>query len=684
MKFGLPLWLLGIPLMLGLLIWLFVLAERRARRLLESFVAAHLLQTLTSSLSPVRRRLKRVLFTIAVLLCILAAARPQYGFNWEKTKQKGIDILIAVDTSRSMLAQDVKPNRLMRAKMAVSDLLNRMQGDRVGLIAFSGTSFLQCPLTLDYDSFRQSLEALDTDIIPRGGTDLASAIREAEKAFKLGSQNHKLLILLTDGEDLEASGVAEAREAARHGVKIYTVGVGTSSGELIPLLPGESESGSAGYLKDEKGNVVKSRLDETTLRQIADATGGMYQPLGTRGDGLETIYNEGLGNIPREERESKLNRVFIERFQWPLGLAILILSMELLIGDRRINLSLKKMGSFRKSKQQTIGPGKARSAVNNHVPATLLLLGFLLCFGSASPSQASPQAAERLYEKGDYESAAQTYSKSIGKHPKLHSKLHFNLGAAEYKSGDFVKAVESFRKALETDQPELQELAFYNLGNAQYREGEKNLSQSAEKTRSLWKQALQSYESALQLKPEDEQAKFNYEFVKKKLEEMEKQNPPPQDSSQEQQDQNDNSRSKDPQSKDQQDPSKDGKNDQQQQPQSPPPEEPKQQDSKGNPKENNPDSDNPKDKGGGEGKDEPQENPPADPGKEKPDDQPDQKKQPQPPPPNSAASGKDEPRPGEMSREEAENLLDSLRGEERKMPLVPRGEPENEGPIRDW
>ena len=212
MTFAEPLWLLAGLLACGALVWLFARHDRRQRAALRTFASGHLLEQLTASFSRRRRNFKRVLF-IAGVFCIFAAlARPQWGFRWEETQRRGIDLLFAVDTSRSMLTQDVKPNRLTRAKLAVSDLVGKLDGDRVGLVAFAGSAFLQSPLTLDYDAFRQSVDALDVGVIPRGGTDVAAAIHEAEAAFGTSTNSQKILVLITDGEDLEAQ---RSRRGAR-------------------------------------------------------------------------------------------------------------------------------------------------------------------------------------------------------------------------------------------------------------------------------------------------------------------------------------------------------------------------------------------------------------------------------------------------------------------------------------
>ena len=410
MKFEYPVWLVVMALALPLMGWAISRFNRSRAAALRSFAAEHLLKALTANVSMGLRSAKRWLFALALAFCLIALARPQAGFRWQEVKRKGIDIVFAVDTSKSMLAQDVNPDRLTRAKLAVADLVEKLEGDRVGLIAFAGSAFLQSPLTLDYDAFRQSLDAIDTTIIPKGGTDIASAVHEADNAFSLGNPNHKILVILTDGEDLEANGIAAAREAARQGMKIFTVGVGSSSGEWIPI---QNEQGGTEFLKDEKGQPVKSRLDDSTLRQIAQATGGAYEPLGRQGQGLEAIYDHGLAEIPKQELASRMDKTYIERYQWPLALAILFLVIEMMMGERRRANFKFQISNFKLPRAKQ--------------PVVALIL--LICGTSA---WASPQSAERAFQEGKYPEAVSQYKSAAEKDPKK-PELQYNLGAATYK-----------------------------------------------------------------------------------------------------------------------------------------------------------------------------------------------------------------------------------------------------------
>jgi len=313
-----------VPALVLFLVW----SLRRRRQALATFVEAGLLPAVTPDLDPRRRRLRSVLLCLAVLLLGVALAGPMWGFRWQQVQREGIDLIVAIDTSRSMLATDVKPNRLARAKLAVQDLLAQVGGDRVGLVAFAGSAFLQCPLTLDFGAFSQSLEAIEAGIIPRGGTNLAAAIDTSLEAFEGRQAEHQALVIITDGEDHGSDLDDAIKRATDRGVKLYTVGIGTSDGELIPLEQG-------GFLKDRAGQVVKSRLDETTLQKIANDTGGAYLHATDTAFGLTELYRDYIATMEKRELASTLERRFEHRFQWPLLIAFMLLLIEPVVGERR-------------------------------------------------------------------------------------------------------------------------------------------------------------------------------------------------------------------------------------------------------------------------------------------------------------------------------------------------------------
>ncbi|HUI08528.1 MAG TPA: VWA domain-containing protein [Verrucomicrobiae bacterium] len=331
MQFGAPhsFWLLAlVPVLIVFLVWAF----RARRRALERFASPPLVHRLTESTRPVARRWKAVLLILAVLLTALALTRPRWGFQWHEVKRRGVDIFVLLDVSKSMLTEDVRPNRLEQAKYAVQDLLEKLRGDRIGLVAFAGTAFIQCPLTIDYEAFRLTLKDADPQIIPRGGTAIGAAIRTALKGFEAGEGRDHAIVLITDGEETEGDALAAADEAAKAGVKIYAIGVGTAEGELIPVRePGKPME----FLKDSEGRVVKSRLDEETLKQLALKTGGIYVRSAAGDFGIDAIYDKGIAQLHRKEYEAQLQKRYFERFQWPLGLAFALLVVEGFVTDRR-------------------------------------------------------------------------------------------------------------------------------------------------------------------------------------------------------------------------------------------------------------------------------------------------------------------------------------------------------------
>src|SRR5436305_13066562 len=242
---------------------------------MTQFIQARLLSGLTIGISTRRQKIRLAGVTLAVACLIVALARPQWGFEWEEAKQRGLDIVVAIDTSKSMLAEDIAPNRLARDKLAALDLMKQAKSDRLGLVAFAGSAFLQCPLTIDDAAFRQSVEALDVNVIPEGGTALAEAIETALTAFKEGD-NYKILVLFTDGEDHDSGALDAAKKAADTGLRVFTVGIGSAEGELLRI---KDAKGRSDYIRDEQGNVVKSHLNETLLQEIAGATKAVYFPL---------------------------------------------------------------------------------------------------------------------------------------------------------------------------------------------------------------------------------------------------------------------------------------------------------------------------------------------------------------------------------------------------------------------
>jgi len=300
--------------------------ELRRRRGLATFAAERLLARLTAGYSASRRLTKDLALALSAALLLAALAGPRWGRETTEAKAAAEDVVFVLDVSKSMLVADMRPNRLARAKASIGNFIRRKGTGSVGLVAFSGSGFLQCPLTRDYDAFFRTLEETDTASIQVPGTDLGRALTEAELAFA-PNRNRKLVIILTDGEDLEAGGVDTAKKLARQGLVVHTVGVGTPAGGTITVI---NDVGAADTLKSG-GTEVLSRLDEDTLTKVAEATNGRYVRLGQAGEGMEALRlaiqagTDATGSarrgVPREE--------------WFLALALLLLVAESLLSTRR-------------------------------------------------------------------------------------------------------------------------------------------------------------------------------------------------------------------------------------------------------------------------------------------------------------------------------------------------------------
>ena len=453
MQFGQPiaLWFLaGVPVLAVMLAW----AYRVRRRALERFASPPLADRLTQSVRPVARVWKTILLVAGILWAVLAWAQPRWGFEWRQVKRKGVDVFVLLDVSKSMLTEDVRPNRLAQAKFGVEDLLAKLEGDRVGLIAFAGTAFVQCPLTIDYEAFRLTLRDAEPRLIPHGGTAIGTAVRTALKGFEAGEGGDRAIVLITDGEATEGDTLAAVDEAAQAGVRIFAIGVGTADGELIPV---REDGKGMEFLKDREGKVVKSRLDEETLKQIALKTQGIYVRSAAGDFGMDTVYEKGIAQLKRKDYEERLQKRYFERFQWPLGIAVLLIVIEMFVSDRKRTMVL------------------------------LLLVGWAGVVNAA-------------------ELPAEIY----------------NRGVRDYRTNDYQTAEVAFERATAALDRQLQQRASYNLGNTLYRLGQTAESQSSEGAMTVYKKSLKAFEDSLALDPKDVDAKFNRDFLKKKIEELEK------------------------------------------------------------------------------------------------------------------------------------------------------------------
>jgi Ca-activated chloride channel family protein len=497
MNFAHPqiLWLLLVlPPAMGVFFWW---AGRVRRKLLAAFIDARLLAGLTAGVSPVRQKIRFALLVAAVTGLIIALAQPRWHFDWDKVEQRGLDIVVALDTSKSMLATDIAPNRLARAKLATLDLMQQARSDRLGLVAFAGEAYLSCPLTIDDTAYRQSVDALDVHTIPEGGTAIAEAINTALAAFKEGD-HFKVLVLLTDGEDndSEPAALAAAQDAAKAGLKIFTVGIGTEAGDLLRAT---DANGNTDYVRDPDGNVVKSHLNKNLLTQIAQATGGFYLPLGPQT--MDTLYERGIAPLPKSESQEKLIRRYHEQYQWPLAAALGLLLLELLLPDR------SRAGKTTRPLPPVL-PVVAKAAV------LLLALGWM-----PQQASASPETAWRDYHAGNFTNALEEYQRlALTRTNDL--RLVFNAGAAAYRATNFDEAARLFLAVTADPDLKMQQRAYYNLGNTQFRQGVLKFepdSEGLDAMEKTWQEALKSYARAVDLNTNDVDAAFNHAFVKQQI-----------------------------------------------------------------------------------------------------------------------------------------------------------------------
>jgi len=330
--FEAPCWLWLAVIAPLLLTWLHRRAAAKRKVQLAQIASPRFVDELTASHSPARRGFKNTLVLLAFVFAGLALARPQWGELKASGQFLGEDVVFVLDCSYSMLSTDVRPSRLQRAKLAVADFVRTHGRGRVGLVAFAGSAFLQCPLTLDYDAFQNSLDALDEKTMPVAGTDLGRALLEANQAMEKNSRR-KLVVLLTDGEDLARSGVKTAQTLATNGVVVFTVGVGTPAGSEIKML---NPAGQLDFVRDAKGETVRSQLDEKTLAAIAAATGGNYYPLGPLGEGLAKVRT-AVETLDRTAGLQRARSRGIDRYYWPVAAVLALLVAESLIGTRRKN-----------------------------------------------------------------------------------------------------------------------------------------------------------------------------------------------------------------------------------------------------------------------------------------------------------------------------------------------------------
>jgi len=328
-------------LLIPFLILLWVLNEIRRRKALKRLGNTEFVIKLIPEVSRIRPVVKFVFQIIAFSMAIIMLARPQFGSKLEEVKRQGVEVILAVDVSNSMLAEDIQPNRLERAKQAISRLVENLNNDKIGLIVFAGDAYTQIPVTTDYISAKMFLSAIGPEMVPKQGTAIGSAIELAMRSFTPATNRSKALIIITDGENHEDDPVAKAKEAAAAGIVVHTIGIGSTDGVPIPL----SSGGSKDYLKDTNGNTVISKIDENILKEIAVAGNGRYVRANNSNIGLDEVYNE-IKKLKKQELEGKMFTEYNDQFQIFAGAVLLMLLVDFLIMERK-NRRLSNLRIFK-------------------------------------------------------------------------------------------------------------------------------------------------------------------------------------------------------------------------------------------------------------------------------------------------------------------------------------------------
>ncbi|HVR30359.1 MAG TPA: VWA domain-containing protein [Thermoanaerobaculia bacterium] len=489
------LWLL--PALVVFYAWSF---RRRSARL-RRFASPEMVDRLTGG--PRRRAagVKAALVVLAMATMLLTLARVQVGHTWEEVERRGVDIVVALDVSDSMLAEDVgrSLHRLERAKRELFDLLRRLEGDRIGIVAFAGTAFVQCPLTLDYGAAELFLGALDQESIPVQGTDLEQALETSLRAFRGGAAGSRAILLITDGEDHSGRALAVAERLRAEGVRVFAIGIGSEGGAPIPARGG-------GFRRDRRGDIILSRLDERTLQQIALTTGGRYVRSVSGDLDLEEIYAQGI-KATLDEREIQAHRRqrFYDRFQWLLAVALGALMVESLVPERGGARRARRAGAPGAGRGAPVGAVSRRGGGLASSPSRAASSAALaLLLAGAAPPPARYPTPEEAYAAGDFAQALAGFLDLQVERPS-DAAVTMNVGSAHYRLDDLESAVRSFEAAGAAGDDSLRAEAWYDLGNVAYRQG-------------LLEQAIELYHRSLDLDPSDEDAKWNLELVHAELE----------------------------------------------------------------------------------------------------------------------------------------------------------------------
>ena len=493
MSFGSPFYLIG--LIAVPLLWLFLFWAGRSReKALARLGDAGLVNKLAESLYARGRRWQQRLWLAAVALIIFSLARPQWGTSTNVVQQDGIQVMVALDISSSMLAQDLQPDRLTRAKQTILELMDQLNGDQIGLALFSGASFIQFPLTNDYATAKSFLISANPGMISRPGTAIAQAIRTARQGFDQTRSSQKVIVIMTDGENHEGDVFGEARDAADDDIIIYTIGFGSPDGEPIPAF--DAFGSQIGFKQDFNGTVILSRLDEDTLRDVAETTGGKYFRASASGAEIVSL-GELIDQLETAELESRFEVQAVERFPIFLMLGIIAFVAAEFIPERQRR--------SRRSFEQLVG---------------VLVMGFLLvgCAGERGAQLVADGNAQFSAEV--YDAAQTNYSEARAAGVSNGVPI-YNTANTQFRQSLYPEAALTMVEALNLADEALSAEAWFNLGNSYY-------------VQEAWEQAVEAYKEALRVNPEDLDAKYNLELALNQIEQQEQEEEQSQDQDEEQ------------------------------------------------------------------------------------------------------------------------------------------------------
>ena len=452
---------------------------RTQKKRLKKFGDPQLVRQLMPDVSRWRPAVKFWLLQAALALIIVMLARPQFGTRISHEKRQGIETLIAMDISNSMLAEDVTPSRLDRCKMMVENLVDNFTDDKIGLIVFAGDAFIQLPITSDYVSAKMFLADIQPSMIRTQGTDIALAIRKSQNSFTQEENIGKAIIVITDGEDHEGGAVEAAKEARKKGMRVYVLGVGSDGGAPIP-------DGNGGYMKDRSGNTVMTRLNQDMCRQIAQAGGGAYIHVDNNSDAQRQLDNE-LAKLAKKETESTVFSEYDEQFQAVGILVLLLLIAELCILECK-NPLLRNVRFFK---------GKRR-----YSSAMTLLMLMTAMAANAQNDRDYIREGNRNFRSGKFAEAEESYRKSIEKNPR-NPQAAYNLGNALFAQKKDSAAVVAYESGVQLETSAIRKsMGYHNMGV---------VCQSHK----MFSEAIEAYKNALRLNPKDDEARYNLEICKK-------------------------------------------------------------------------------------------------------------------------------------------------------------------------